>query len=90
MDQYEQKLAPLLPNCGGRTIKGYANLIWFTEEVSNDMIIKVALELLHVYSPGCNVGWGKQGACDGKVYTSVKSAATKRRNYHKCNAIGHP
>jgi len=34
VDQHEQRLASLLPNCGGRTIKGYANLIWFTEQVS--------------------------------------------------------
>ena len=33
VDKYEQKLAQLLPNSGGRTIKGYANLIWFTEQV---------------------------------------------------------
>ena len=31
--QHEQRLANLLSNCGGRTIKGYTNLIWFTEQV---------------------------------------------------------
>ena len=25
----------LLPKCGGRTIKGYANLMWFSEQVRN-------------------------------------------------------
>ena len=35
VDDYEQRLVKLLPNCGGRTIKGYANLIWFTEQVSD-------------------------------------------------------
>ena len=33
VDNYEQRLAQILPNCGGRTVKGYANLIWFTEQV---------------------------------------------------------
>lgn len=33
VDDYEQRLVNLLPNCGGRTIKGYANLMWFTEQV---------------------------------------------------------
>ena len=45
VDQYEHRLAPLLPNCGGRTIKGYANLMWFSEEVRSDTMLKVALEL---------------------------------------------
>jgi hypothetical protein len=35
VDSHEQALASLFPNCGGRTIKGYANLIWFTEQVSD-------------------------------------------------------
>lgn len=35
VDTYEQRLASLLPNCGGRTVKGYANLIWFTEQVGS-------------------------------------------------------
>ncbi len=39
VDGYEKDLLKLLPNCGGRTIKGYANLIWFTEQVSNTCII---------------------------------------------------
>lgn len=34
VDEYEQKVSALLPNCGGRTVKGYANLIWFTEQLS--------------------------------------------------------
>ena len=33
VDAHEQELVKVLPNCGGRTIKGYANLIWFTEQV---------------------------------------------------------
>lgn len=33
VDEYEKKITTLLPNCSGRTIKGYSNLIWFTEEV---------------------------------------------------------
>ena len=33
VDEYEERLMQYLPNCGGRTIKGYANLIWFTEQV---------------------------------------------------------
>ena len=33
VDLHEQRVADLLPDCGGRTIKGYANLIWFTEQV---------------------------------------------------------
>lgn len=33
VDTREQELAKVLPNCGGRNIKGYANLIWFTEQV---------------------------------------------------------
>ena len=33
VDEYEEALSALLPNCGGRTIKGYANLVWFTQEV---------------------------------------------------------
>ena len=45
VDQYEHRLALLLPNCGGRTIKGYANLMWFSEEVRSDTMLKVALEL---------------------------------------------
>lgn len=35
VDMYEQRLAQMLPNCGGRTVKGYANLIWFTEQVGS-------------------------------------------------------
>ena len=35
VDNIEKRLAELLPNCGGRTVKGYANLIWFTLKVSN-------------------------------------------------------
>lgn len=35
VDQYEGRLGAMLPKCGGRTVKGYANLIWFTEQVSN-------------------------------------------------------
>lgn len=34
VDAYEDRLTPLLPNCGGRTVKGYAHLVWFTEQVS--------------------------------------------------------
>ena len=34
VDEYERRVSMLLPNCGGRTVKGYANLIWFTEQVS--------------------------------------------------------
>ncbi len=34
VDGYEKELLKLLPNCGGRTIKGYASLLWFTEQVS--------------------------------------------------------
>lgn len=41
VDEYEKDLLTLLPNCGGRTIKGYANLIWFTEQVS------IACKTLH-------------------------------------------
>ena len=33
VDEHERKVATLLPSCGGRTVKGYANLIWFTEQV---------------------------------------------------------
>jgi hypothetical protein len=33
VDQYEKKVGEILPGCGGRTIKGYANLIWFSEQV---------------------------------------------------------
>ena len=38
VDKYEKDLAILLPNCTGRTIKGYANLVWFTEQVSRVII----------------------------------------------------
>ena len=38
VDEYEQKVSTLLPNCGGRTVKGYANLIWFTEQASTKSI----------------------------------------------------
>ena len=34
VDELGQKLACLLPECIGRTIKGYAHLIWFTEQVN--------------------------------------------------------
>ena len=34
VDEYEQRLSTLLPNCGGRTVKGYANLMWFTKQIS--------------------------------------------------------
>ena len=34
VDEYEKRVATLLPNCGGRTVKGYTNLVWFTEQVS--------------------------------------------------------
>ena len=38
--EHEKKVATLLPNCGGRTIKDYANLIWFTEQVCcADMLV---------------------------------------------------
>lgn len=41
VDNYEQRLMSLLPNCGGRTVKGYANLVWFTEQVSSsEMMIQ--------------------------------------------------
>ena len=33
VDDMERRLAELLPNCGGRTVKGYANLVWFTLQV---------------------------------------------------------
>ena len=32
VDEYEKQVAGLLPHCGGRTVKGYSNLIWFTEQ----------------------------------------------------------
>ena len=35
VDEYESRLGAMLPKCGGRTVKGYANLLWFTEQVSN-------------------------------------------------------
>ena len=35
VDEYEETVASLLPNCGGQTLKGYANLLWFTEQVRN-------------------------------------------------------
>ena len=38
VDEYEQKVSTLLPNCSGRTVKGYANLIWFTEQASTKSI----------------------------------------------------
>ena len=38
VDELVQKLADLLPKCLGRTIKGYAHLIWFTEQVSLNKI----------------------------------------------------
>ena len=34
VDEYEERVSTLLPNCGGRSVKGYANLIWFTKQVS--------------------------------------------------------
>ena len=34
VDEYEQRVSTLLSNCGGQTVKGYANLIWFTKQVS--------------------------------------------------------
>lgn len=37
VDEYEEVLSTLLPNCGGRTIKGYANLVWFTEQVRTSL-----------------------------------------------------
>ena len=37
VDDYVPRLAELLPNCGGRTVKGYANLVWFTEQVSRNL-----------------------------------------------------
>ena len=33
VDEYKEQLSALLPNCGGRTIKGYANLLWFTNKL---------------------------------------------------------
>ena len=33
VDEHEKKVATMLPKYGGRTIKGYANPIWFTEQV---------------------------------------------------------
>lgn len=38
VDDYEQRLLPLLPTCSGRTLKGYANLIWFTEQVGQWLV----------------------------------------------------
>jgi len=35
VDEYEETIASFLPNCGGWTLKGYANLLWFTEQVRN-------------------------------------------------------
>ena len=34
IDDYEERVSILLPNCGGRVLKGYANLLWFTNQVS--------------------------------------------------------
>ena len=45
VDRHEERLANLLPNCGGRTIKGYANLIWFTEQVSSYRVLVCVLVL---------------------------------------------
>jgi len=39
VDEYEEKVASFLPNCGGRTLKGYANLLWFTEQVRKKMAL---------------------------------------------------
>ena len=39
VDEIGQKLADLLPKCIGRTIKGYAHLIWFTEQVCYIIVI---------------------------------------------------
>ena len=43
VDEHEQHLLPLLPNCGGRTVKGYANLVWFTEQVRSLRCSKLIL-----------------------------------------------
>ena len=34
IDDYEERVSIMLPNCGGRVLKGYANLIWFTAKVN--------------------------------------------------------
>ena len=46
IDEYEEKLSTLLPNCGGRVLKGYANLLWFTKEVSTTTSVCVCLHSL--------------------------------------------
>ena len=33
VDRYEKRVGDLLPGCGGRTVKGYAHLMWFSEQV---------------------------------------------------------
>ena len=39
VDENEKQLATVLPSCSGRTIKGYANLLWFTEQVHRNAIM---------------------------------------------------
>lgn len=43
VDRYEQRVTPLLQNCTGRTIKGYAHLIWFTEQASQYFCVECTL-----------------------------------------------
>ena len=39
IDDYEEKVSKLLPNCGGCVLKGYANLISFTIKVPISLYI---------------------------------------------------
>ena len=46
VDEYEQWVSMLLPNCHEQTVKGYVNLIWFTKQVykyPSETIVKVTL-----------------------------------------------
>ena len=50
VDELGQKLADLLPKCIGRTIKGYAHLIWFTEQVKLKHKLNTKITYVHTYS----------------------------------------
>ena len=56
VDEYEKQIACLLPHCGGRTVKGYSNLIWFTEQACCTNLKMYFTVSLYTYAGCSNCG----------------------------------
>ena len=65
VDNLEEKLATLLPKLGGRTLNGYAHLIWFTEQASFRVPVFSARKMV-MYVNRLQILWEKHKRRSGK------------------------